>query len=222
MALLGDAKAYVTAPEDAWQRLKGRIRKPKPLAVLMEVAAWRETEAQTRDVPRSRVLKDEAVQDIAERMPTSAKALSELRSIPAGFERSKTGQDIIAAVERGLARDAATLPRVDDDRGPGAPGALTDMLKVLAKKVCEEAGVAPKVLATVDEIEALAADDAADVPALKGWRRELFGEKALKLKRGELSLSVEKGRVVVEERTPKAAPARPASVDDRGALADEL
>jgi ribonuclease D len=204
MALLGETKTYVTDPDDAWIRLRGRMRKPQQIAVLMEVAAWREREARARDVPRSRVLKDEAVQDVADKVPTSVEALGMLRTIPSGFERSRTGADILAAVQRGIERDMSTIPRFDDDRnGPGAPGALTDMLKVLAKKVCEEAGVAPKVLATVDEIEAVASDDNADVQALKGWRRELFGEKALRLKRGELSMAVENGRIVIEERVKK-------------------
>jgi ribonuclease D len=206
MALATDPKLYVTDPDDAWIRLRGRLRKPQQVAVLMEVAAWREREARTRDVPRSRVLKDEAVQDVADKLPRTVEALGQLRTIPAGFERSRTGQEILAAVERGFARDLAVLPRFDDDRGPGAPGALTDMLKVLAKKVCEESGVAPKVLATVDEIEAIAANDLADVPAMKGWRREMFGEKALKLKRGELSLAVERGRVVTDDRAPRFTP----------------
>ena len=203
MALATDPKLYVTDPEDAWIRLRGRMRKPQQIAVLMEVAAWREREARARDVPRSRVLKDEAIQDVADKLPRTVEALGQLRTIPSGFERSRTGQDILAAVERGFARDLSALPRFEEDRGPGAPGALTDMLKVLAKKICEESGVAPKVLATVDEIEAIAANDLADVPAMKGWRREMFGEKALKLKRGELSIAVENGKVVIEDRVPR-------------------
>jgi len=204
MAILTSPDTYRLEPETAWLRLKGRVRKPKDLAVLMELAAWREREAQTRDVPRGRILKDEVIQEVAQRHPRDVAALGAMRALPQGFERSRTGTDILSAVERGLARDLSTLPKALDTRAPPAngSGATVDLLKVLLKKVSEEAGVAAKVLATVDELEAIAADDAADVPAMTGWRRELFGERALKLKRGELALAVENGRVVLDERTP--------------------
>jgi ribonuclease D len=139
-----------------------------------------------------------------------------LRALPQGYERSRAGQDILAAVERGLARDHASLPALPETRPPANGLAATvDLLKVLLKRVSEEAGVAAKVLATVDEIEALAADDNADIPALKGWRRELFGERALKLKRGELALAVDRGRVVAVERAPAAVEEKPASAPPR-------
>lgn len=209
MAVLSSPDTYRLDPQDAWKRLKGRVRKPRDLAILMELAAWREREAQTRDVPRGRILKDEVVQEIAARAPRDIAQLGALRALPQGYERSRSAQDILACVERGFARDPATLPPLGDPRPQGnGSGATVDLLKVLLKKVTEESGVAAKVVATVDDIEAIAADDAADVPALHGWRRELFGEKALMLKRGELSLAVERGRVVVDERTPKPPPER--------------
>ena len=107
MEVLTSPKTYDFHPERAWERLKTRVRKPKELAVLMEVAAWREQEAQSRDVPRCRVLKDDAVGDIATHAPTSLERLASLRSLPKGFDRSKWGTDIVAAVQRGLARDPA-------------------------------------------------------------------------------------------------------------------
>lgn len=210
MAVLTSPDTYRLEPDLAWQRLRGRIRKPKELAVLIELAAWREREAQTRDVPRGRILKDEVVTEIASRLPRDVAQLGTLRALPQGFERSRSGADIIAAVERGLKRDPATLPVLTEGRGhANGSGATIDLLKVLLKKVSEESGVAAKVLATVDDIEAIAADDEADVPALRGWRRDLFGDRALKLKRGELSLAVERGRVVVDERVPTARPPQP-------------
>ncbi len=184
-------------PENAWQRLKGRIRKPKELAVLMELAAWREREAQHRDVPRQRVLKDDALMDIVQRAPRSVEALAELRSVPNGFERSRSGGEVLAAIERGLALDPKTLPRLERERGRGGNGAVLDLLKVLLKAVAEAERVAPKIIASSDDLEAIAADDEADVPALQGWRRGVFGEKALALKSGELGLRIERGRVVV-------------------------
>jgi ribonuclease D len=200
MRVLTSPETYRADPELAWQRLGGRVRKPREFAVLMEVAAWREREAQNRDVPRSRILKDEAVVDVAISAPRSVEALGRLRSIPNGFERSRTGAEIIAAVERGLARDPHTLPALDRPRGRGNNGAIVEMLKVLLKAVSEQERVAPKIIATVDDLEAIADDDEAPVQALNGWRRGLFGERALMLKGGRLSLAVERGRVVFEER----------------------
>lgn len=196
MAILTSPSTYEMDPADAWKRLKGRIRKPRELAILMELAAWREREARSRDVPRSRVLKDDAIMDIATSAPRSVEALAKLRSIPNGFERSRSGADIIAAVERALAIDPKTLPELErNDRKPYNPAAV-ELLKVLLRMTCDNEGVAAKIIANVDDLEAIAADDDADVPALKGWRRDLFGEKAIALKNGHLALAFSKGRVV--------------------------
>jgi ribonuclease D len=195
MAVLTSPETNQADPENAWRRLVGRLRKPQEVAVLMEIASWREREAQSRDVPRGRILKDDALVDLAVSAPRSVEALGRLRSIPNGFERSRTGADILEAVERGLARDPATVPVPERSRGRGSAGAVVELLKVLLKAVAEEEGVAPKIIATVDELEAIADSDMADVPSLKGWRRELFGQKALALKNGEFGLVLERGRV---------------------------
>ena len=201
MDILTSPQTYDFHPERAWVRLKTRVRKPKELAVLMEVAAWREQEAQSRDVPRGRVLKDEAVGDIATHAPTTLEKLGQLRSLPKGFERSKWGADIIAAVQRGLERDLATLPKLEKPRNNSNGAAIVELLKVLLRMTSERYGVASKVIATVDDLEEIAAaDDEAEVAALQGWRRELFGEAALALKRGQLALAIERGRVVSVNR----------------------
>jgi ribonuclease D len=200
MRVLTSPETYRLEPENAWQRLKTRVRKPKELAVLIEVAAWREREAQARDVPRSRVLKDEVIADIAVQAPTSAENLTHLRSLPKGFERSRWGEAILAAVARGLARDTKTLPRPMRAQSAANGAAVVELLKVLLRMVSERHHVAAKVIATVDDLERIAADDAADVPALTGWRHELFGEKALALKHGRLALTMEKGYVALVER----------------------
>ena len=201
MEVLTSPKTYDFHPERAWERLKSRVRKPKDLAVLMEVAAWRKQEAQSRDVPRSRVLKDDAVGDIATHAPTSLERLATLRSLPKGFEKSKWGADIVAAVQRGLARDPHTLPKIEKPRNNSNGAAIVELLKVLLRMTSERHAVASKVIATVDDLEQIAADDKADVGALHGWRRELFGEAALALKHGQLALAIEKGRVVRVERS---------------------
>jgi ribonuclease D len=200
MKVLTSPDTYRFEPEHAWERLKTRVRKPKELAVLIEVAAWREREAQERDVPRGRVLKDDVIGDIAVQAPTTIERLGNLRSLPRGFERSKWGEAIVAAVQRGLARDPKTLPRLDRPKPAVNGQATVELLKVLLRMTAERHGVAAKVIATVDDLDRIAADDAADVPALHGWRRDLFGEKALALKHGRLALAIERGRVVAVER----------------------
>lgn len=197
MAVLNSPGTYEVKPENAWQRLKGRLRKPKELAVLMELAAWREREAQQRDVPRQRVLKDDALMDIVQRAPRSAEALGELRSVPNGFERSRAGGEVLAAVGRALALDPHSLPRLERERGRPSNGAVLDLLKVLLKATADAERVAPKIIASSDDLEEIAGDDEADVPALHGWRREIFGEKALALKNGALALRIVRGRVTV-------------------------
>lgn len=198
MRVLSAPGTYDLQPEDAWTRLKGRVRKPRELAILMELAAWRERQAQSRDVPRSRVLKDDALIDIVQRAPRGESELGELRSIPRGFERSQAGAEILAAVERGLERDHKTLPRLDRPQQRNANSAVLDLLRVLLKAVSDSERVAPKIIATIDDLEAIAADDEADVLALKGWRRTLFGDRALALKAGQLGLRMRDGRVIVE------------------------
>src|SRR5271155_3863450 len=200
MRILTSPETYRMEPDNAWQRLKTRVRKPKELAVLIEVAAWRESEAQTRDVPRSRVLKDEVIGDIAVQAPTTIEKLGNPRSFPHGFERSRWGEAIVAAVQRGLERDIKTLPLYARAQPVTNGAAVVELLKVLLRMVSERHHVAAKVIATVDDLERIAGDDDADVPALHGWRRELFGDKALALKHGKLALAVEKGRVTTVER----------------------
>ena len=198
MSVLTSPETYRADPANAWQRLAGRMRKAREVAVLMELAAWREREAQSRDVPRGRVLKDEAVIDVAVSAPRTAEALGRLRTIPNGFERSRAAGDILEAVERGLARDPKTVLLPQRSRHRPNNGAIVELLKVLLKAVAEQERVAPKIIATTDDLEAIAENDDANVAPLKGWRRRLFGEKALALKSGRLGLSVQKSKVIVQ------------------------
>jgi len=199
MTTLLSPATYEQHPDNAWERLRGRARKPRDLAVLMEVAAWREREAQSRDVPRSRVLKDDAMLDIVTAAPRDADALAQLRSTPRGMERSKGGLDLLAAIQRGLERDPKTLPKIERERRSQNGGATVELLKVLLRQVSEKSGVAAKMIATVEDLEAIASDDRAKVQSLTGWRREIFGAKALELKHGRLALTVEHGKVVALE-----------------------
>jgi ribonuclease D len=203
LKVLTSPDTYRMEPEHAWERLKTRVRKPKELAVLIEVAGWREREARNRDVPRGRILKDDVVGDIAVQAPTTMERLATLRSLPRGFERSKWGESILDAVKRGLERDLKSLPKLERAKPVLNGQATVELLKVLLRMTSERHGVAAKVIATVDDLDRIAADDVADVPALSGWRRELFGEKALALKHGRLMLAIEKNRVVAVERDGK-------------------
>ena len=198
MAVLIDPATYELHPEHAWKRLKMRIKTPKALAVLMELAAWREREAQFQDVPRSRILKDEALYDIASQTPRTPEDLGSLRTLHNGFSRSTRGRAVLEAVAKGLERDPNTIPPIK--RGEPMPPeaqAVVDLLRVLLKATAGRHGVAPKLIATSDELEEIARSGDIDVPALRGWRRKLFGDDALALKRGELALVISEGEVTV-------------------------
>ena len=148
MAVLKSADTYEQHPERAWERFKSRARKPRDLAMLMELAAWREQEAQAKDVPRGRILKDDALVEIALAAPRSEELLGNMRAFPRGMERSKAGVDILAAIERGFARDPKTLPPIERERRSNGGGATVELLKVLLRQVAEAQGVAAKMIAT--------------------------------------------------------------------------
>jgi ribonuclease D len=209
MASLTDPAIYDVEPENAWKRLRPRKHTAKYMAVYRAVAAWRERTAQTRDQPRGRILKDDAIDEIATQAPTDADQLDRLRSVPKGFSGSRFGPDLLAAVREALKDPEAYAPVVERNRTAPSPaaGAVVELLKVLLKARAEEAGVASKLIATVSDLEQIANEDESENAALKGWRREAFGEDALKLKRGELALVLDGARVRVVEvrRAPKAA-----------------
>jgi ribonuclease D len=209
MAALGDPANYDVEPENAWKRLKPRRNTTKYLAVFKAVAAWRERTAQTRDQPRGRILKDEGIEEIATQLPTDAEGLNRLRSVPKGFSGSRFGPELLEAIKAALGDHEAYAPVLDKPKASATPanGAVVELLKVLLKARSEDAGVASKLIATVADLEKIASDDEAATPALQGWRREAFGEDALRLKRGEIALVLDGGRVRAVEvrRAPKPA-----------------
>lgn len=190
MAILEARDTYDLHPDDAWQRLKMRVKKPIELAVLQKVAAWREREARNRNVPRGRILKDDAIYEVAQQQPKDSEAMARLRTIPKGWERSSAGTALIEAVNEALAIPKTDLPRLPrQNHTPEGAAAATEMLKVLLKLIAEKQGVAAKIIANSDDLDKIAAEgENADVGALKGWRRELFGDTALKLINGEVAL----------------------------------
>jgi ribonuclease D len=205
MSVLTDPATYRLAPEDAWRRLKTRVKNRKAMAALVELAAWREEQAQAQNVPRPRVLRDEALYDIANRMPTETKQLDELRTLSNGFSRSARAKDIVDAVKRGLARDPKTVPAQPAGNAVTAEaGALVDLLRVLLKAAAAKHRVAPKMISDTADLERIAMEKEPDVAALKGWRYEMFGNDALRLKRGEIALTVTNGEVATTPLSPKS------------------
>lgn len=204
MQALNNPELYFLPPEKAWTRLKLKGVRQKELGPLMALAEWREQEAHSKNIPRSRILKDEALYELARLNPKSPKDLTRTRSLSSGFERSSAGMAIIKAVKNGNEIPSDNLPKVDRADRKKPPADVVELLKVLLKRQCELFDVAPKLIASTADIEEIARSDDADVPALKGWRREVFGEDALRLKRGEIGLRLNNDAVeFVELNSPE-------------------
>ncbi len=198
LAILGDAATYRNDPRESWRRLKARTNKPKFLAVLREVAAWREAEAQRRDLPRARVVRDDSLLDIAGQAPTTEGELARIRGLGGGFAGGKHGKGVLEAIQTALASPPETWPKLPEKPAGNQPsGPLMELLKVLLKTLADDAGVAPRMVVNAADLERLAIEDAPEIPAMTGWRYELFGAAALELKRGVLSLSYDGHRVVI-------------------------
>jgi ribonuclease D len=197
LGILRAPETYDLKPEDSWRRLKLRSGNRRFTAVLMEVAAWRERLAQERDVPRSRVLKDDALFEIASQAPATPADLEALRGIPRGFAGSRAASTLIDAVKAGLALPASAVPEIERGTPVSVPPILGDMLRVLLKILCDQHGVAQKLIASSSDLDLIAADDNAAVPALSGWRRDIFGSAALELKHGRIALSIRNRKPIV-------------------------
>jgi ribonuclease D len=200
IAALQDPALYALHPEIAWKRLKPRTSNKRFLAMLASLAAWREREAQERDIPRGRVLKDEALSEIAAHPPESAEALERIRAVPKGFANSRFGRGLMEAIAEG--KHAKPPEPIEHDRPrrrrEPSPAAI-DLLKTLLRLRAEAAGVAPRLIANADDIERLAANEDEGVPALRGWRAQVFGNDAVALRKGELAIALESGEAVVVE-----------------------
>ncbi len=204
MAVLCDPATYRTEPGEAWRRfrLRGRVE-PRFFGVLREVAAWREAAAQQRNLPRGRIIRDEAVLEIAAHLPKTIEALSRTRSLGKGVAEGRLGGEILDAIGRGLATAGAVEPPPSRAETPPGLGPLIELFRVLLKHRCEAHQVAQKLVASADDLEAIAADDQAEVPALSGWRFEIFGKDAIALKHGRLALTVRDNRIALVEPAPQ-------------------
>ena len=197
LATLESIDTYVVKPEQAWERVKVKLNRPRDLAALKALAAWREARAQANDQPRSRILKDDALAELVIQRPQTPAEFDKLRAVPRGFGRSAAAAEIIAIVKEVEALPKSALPALPErHRGPSPKGAVGDLIRVLLKAVSEQNGVASRIIATSDEVDALVLDDDADVPALKGWRRKIFGDKALAIKHGRLGLAASRRGIV--------------------------
>lgn len=189
METLTSPETYDMPPENAWKRLKMRAKKPLELAILKKVAEWREETARTNNVPRGRIIRDDGIYDVSSRAPSNMQQLNDLRGLNRGFDKNRYGKELLEVVTAVKSLDRSQLPKIPRPKqAPEGCAACTEMLKVLLKITVEKHGVAAKVIATVDDLEKIAADDNANVDALKGWRRELFGNLALDLKNGKIAL----------------------------------
>ncbi len=195
MDILTDPETYVQRPQDAWKRIKFRPRDARQLAAMQKLAAWREEEAQRRDLPRRRILKDEALVELATQMPETKVDLARLRLFPDSLVHDAAGQRILALIEQARRLSEDALPPMPERRktpSEGA-GARADVLKLALKIVCERERLAPRLVASAADIEALAAGRR-DLPLLSGWRRQVFGELALKILEGKLAIGLKNGR----------------------------
>lgn len=196
MAVLADPGTYRTDPEAMWQRLRPRSNNRRFLGMVRAIAAWREREAQRINIPRQRLLKDESILEVAATAPRTIQDLARARGVTRGFAEGRSGASLLAAIAAANALPEEALPEVGrgNDRARPSP-ALVSLLKVLLAAKSEEHHVAPRLLASSEEIERLAGEDEPDIPALHGWRREVYGADALALKQGRIGLGVNGRRI---------------------------
>jgi ribonuclease D len=196
MGELSDRSLYRTDPETMWERLRPRSNNRRFLGMVRALAAWREREAQRVNIPRQRLLRDETLLEIAATAPDNPDVLARARGISRGFAEGRTGASLLAAIAEAKALPDDAMPEAPRGRDGARPSpALVSLLKVLLAAKCENHHVAARLVASSDDIERLATEEAPDIAALHGWRREVFGEDALALKQGRVALGVAGRRV---------------------------
>lgn len=195
---LMSADTYIIQPEDAWKRLKIRNSNRRFNAIARRLAQWREDVAQTRNIPRNRVVRDDVLMEIAAVRPTHANALGSIRGLSQNFGQSRQGIALLEAVQAGLDIPEEDLPKISRKRPPSQnTDPVMELLKVLLKMKCQQQNVAPKLLANSDDLEKLAQNDEADIKALSGWRYEIFGKDALALKNGEIGFAIKDHEIII-------------------------
>ena len=194
-ARLEDPATYQTAPDDAWKRIKVRTMRPAPFRRMMHLAAWRESEAQKRNLPRNRIMRDETILDLAGTNPGKPDDFSRIRNFPGGANGKLVAQ-VMKVLKSVAEMPESTLPEAKtESRTARPPVAVMDLLRVLLKHITDAEGVAPRLIASADELEQLALDDNAPIRALSGWRYDIFGKPALQLKHGRTAMAVDGRRI---------------------------
>ncbi len=194
--ILCNPNTYANDPYKAWERVKIRSPKPQNLAILRELAAWREATAQRKDIPKTWVLRDDALAEMAGQAPQTKKQLAKIRNISKDMAEGRIGEQLLKAIETALASPKADWPSVKKKKQlPQGAVAVVDILKMLLRVISSENEVAPKIIANASDLEEIALHDDADVPALRGWRRDIFGEEALAVKHGRLAIGMKNGKI---------------------------
>ena len=196
MAVIASVETYISRPDDAWKRLKFRPRNPKQMGIAVELAKWREQRAQSKNMPRSRIIKDDAITELATQAPQDKAGLSKLRALPRGLADGGLGDEILRAIKAGLAIPKDQLPPQEPPRGhqPEGASAIADILKLGLKVVCERENIAPRLIANAADIEEFAGNGGNHLQMMRGWRHELFGEVAQGLKTGKLAIGIRDGK----------------------------
>ena len=195
--VLANPATYENDPYEAWKRVKIKSPKSKNLAVLREVAAWREKRAQKKDLPKSWVLRDDTLANIAVQLPKDNAQLKKIRNMPSELADSHHGEKLLKLVEDALGSNPEDWPKPKKRKSiPPHVNSTIDILRMLLKVQCSEHGVATKLLISTEDLEKLAMKDDADIPALKGWRFEIFGKDALALKKGALAVGLKGNKIV--------------------------
>ncbi len=198
LGILKDPGTYAVDPYAIWQKIKVRSPKPRMLAIFREIVAWREITAQSRNVPRGRVIRDEVMLELAAAAPQSKQEFSRMRGLTSAFIEGEEGKVVLALIAKAQALPLEDCPQVKKE-GASPPGAaaLVEMLKLLLKIKAEKYHVAPKLLATSADLEVIARSPNPQVPALEGWRREIFGNAALSLKSGKVALGIKNHKITL-------------------------
>lgn len=194
--ILSDPETYENRPEEAWKRIKLRSPKPKTLAILRDLAAWRENFAQNRDLPRPWIMRDETLADMASQAPASLEQLKKIRNIPADLSKNNLGNTLLEIIEKAANSDKNSWPKPEQKKIiPGHAQATIEVLKLLVRVQAAEHDVAVKLIASTDDLEKIAMEKEPDVPAMKGWRYDIFGKEALALKAGQIAIGLKKSKI---------------------------
>ncbi|WP_375640425.1 ribonuclease D [Bartonella sp. AA168HLJHH] len=201
ITILLNPKTYDMPEDEAWKKVKGKIKKPRELAVLQKIAAWREREARKYNMPRRHIIKDECLIEIATQQPKDESALKRLRSLNKNWDKLSIAQSLIKAVHEGLEVDLSTLPPIPKHNPLNdTTAAVIDLLKVLLKIVANENSIAPKIIATSNDLEKIANGGIKkNIPAMNGWRYEIFGKKAEQLLKGQIGFYFNDGKISTKQ-----------------------